>query len=435
MSLYICDDVRSEGLGSLESVSNLPNKINDLDLFKYKNFLLINYNRESILNENDTKLRSFTKELSCLYNFKLLGFNQNTLYFKFKNFHSNYNFLSLDGLKITQNFDEKSFSFNSMVFRNFNFNIGQDNSGNFYGFSLSPIQNIKFGYKSFSRSMDIDSILYKDSSIAKFSFAPNEKVKKLSFNLNISDNFLLDIASETQNRANEEMTFSIFPLQKVKATYSFLRRELDYDEDIYIDEKNDGTFNSNTIFIKQSFILCFSSGIKKIFTGVKTSEFNLNASGEIKNTNFLNLWEKFLADKELYKGNYLFKTTQYHIGIENKLIQNLIYRGGIQYILTGPDGNLEYWEPFPFISLGKINKTDIPFSYTKANFLGISSGFTYNIGLIEINYGISQLLPLEIKSSETNKSGIKKFSGNDFFKKIKNDPGGNVQTIEVIWYF
>ena len=124
--------------------------------------------------------------------------------------------------------------------------------------------------------------------------------------------------------------------------------------------------------------------------------------------------------------------------MENAVSECFIIRGGIQYIYLLPSGEFEHWTPSPVIGVGKFDTNVIPISYKNASFMGLSFGLTYRIKKVELSYGISQLIPLRIEKTEgsaTTPASHGHIDLDNLWKELQKDHGGNMQQLELTWYF
>ncbi len=444
LTLFHPDDAVSLGLGSLESISINPDLYHPGELLEFKDQVSIWYERESVLNETDSKLSSSSKGAFGLFHstFPVLG--KSVLAFSVSDFESNYRVSEDNEFDAAQNINEKTFAFgvrpHPIIFLGAGVRIlsGKSQTEEFYQISVSPVNNLSFGYRQYVRDIEINTSLSSNEQIASLELNPKHEIRELTFRTDVPSVVLFN-AELNINSSSEsyDITCIFFKEKPLNVIYRNVYYALDYLNAIAIDGSPGGHVNIDATYSSKSLSLQFTpvKSSRRIFIGIKRTEFTSDMAGKVNAENILSFWEDLLAGDRFFNADYSFESFQYHLGIEHNINTRLILRGGFQYIDVKPDGELEHWTPFPITKIGKLDREVIPFPYSKASFAGLSAGFSFFIGQFQLSYGISQLIPITITEVDQDGGESTADTSVDTGSLFSKDPGGNLQKIHMTWYF
>ncbi len=447
LELFYLDDPVSLGTGSLESIADEPDFYKPDNLIEHEGRLSFWYERESILNEEEAIMRSYTRGVSGLFHLKLPASIESAFGFSITDFDAGSRIIGEHVFDAQQDISEKVVSFSVRPFPFISAGVGlqlrtdwPDTEG-FYGISVGPFKNMTFGFRQYSRNLDIASSLHSNGHIARFAFSPEEKIRELNFQIDIPFFVRIDASSNMNNLLEDnEIDFIVFPDKQLQIGFHYLKRPLDYSSTIFIDDSDGGHIDIGEDFKSRSFVLRYrkKGSSNEYFAGIKRIESMVQLNGIVGAESIMDFWTNLVAGDRFFIADYSLRSSQYHMGMEYIYSERMVFRAGLQYIDVRPGGELEHWTPYPFIKLGKLDSEVIPINYTKATFAGLSCGFSYRFRQVELSYGISQLVPISVRTEDgtvTEDITEERSDFGELWEKIKRDPGGNFQQFKVAWYF
>jgi hypothetical protein len=455
MALLYDDDAVSLGLGLPEPVYDRPDLRKPARLIEYESRFSQWYERESVLNGENETLASYSRGTFGLVRLDLPV----ALAFSAREFVSDYN--RLDNYIAGQNTE---YSMMSMGARPFKFlRLGASLPDEAYEFSVIPVEYIEIGSRRFKRSININASLIATGTRAEFSFAPESYVNELTIRMFAPGIFRVDLASDI-NMTSDAKTLSVtkalntgyvessgialtvFPERPLSWDYRYKEYKAAYLSAISIDETPGGHIGIESRYDSRSLTLKYfpMDSKNRFFAAMKNTRLLMSTAGTFNAEHILSFWENLFYGDRIFNGNLSWESIQYHLGMESAMTGRLTLRGGLQYIDSRQDGELVHWTPTPIIGIGRFDEDTILFPYKKARFAGLSLGFSYRLGDVEISYGITQLVPLYIEKVAAEAGAgaeaeidirDERANVSDIWEKIKEDPGGNIQKIEVTWRF
>jgi len=413
------------------------------------------YELENVLNvddnENNIKLGSVTKNFSGMIPFRMPLLKKNTLAFSLRDFDSQSNITDSNEdilFRSSQASRINTIVYSTMPISFIKTGIGWEDynkSDNlFYEVSFVPIEPVSINYRKFQRDMQIETSLIKDAYLARINLDPSEDVKEISIQINVPDTFKVNIAAEDNDSKNAKFSLAASLGPNISAGTSMMRRHLDFLNNISIDDTESGQISGLIDYYSNSAWIVFNPYKTKYIFGIKESTFNIEGGGKVTGDSVLNFWEDLLAGERFFNYDLKIRSTIYHLGIENKTTERLTLRGGIQYILTTPEGNLDHWTPFPIIQIGKLDEEIINLDYKWARLGVLAFGFSYRFRVFELTYAFGQIIPIKVKKveeidgivSETESTiGKGGWDPGNLWDTIVENPGGNIQVLKITWFF
>ena len=421
-----------------------PDIFKPADLVKFNSRLSIGYNRESTINDKKTKLNSNTKNLFALSSFDPPYLDRSSFSFLINNFISNNYFDDKsDVLEINQNITDETFAISVNPNQSLLLGAGvEHNSGHTHGFyqvEINALRYLSFGFRQFSRTLRMNSLLNSDGHSALFQLAGTENVRELDFALDHSPIYRFQLAFELDQPKNLNVGLNLFPLSRLSIDYQYSGLKYEYFNTISIDGNAGGTIISKFTKSAHQLLLRYrQNSQRQFFVNARRVVAQPGIAGNIDAQYVLNFWQDLLFGERDYNAHYTIKINQFNLGMENIISKHFTFRGGIQYIHLTPSGELIHWTPSPVIGVGQFDTKVIPVPYKNASFSGLSFGITYRIKKIELTYGISQLIPIRIEKTEGSVATPASHGHIDLdnlWKELQKDHGGNMQQLELTWYF
>jgi hypothetical protein len=323
------------------------------------------------------------------------------------------------------------------------------NDGNkdspFYEVVFQPAEELFAGYREYQRELRLNSYLYKDGHLATLPFVYSKGVKEVRMGVVIPDYLSTEIILEEGEPQNREVKLTLHPTKTLSISYIKSDIVMDFDSDINIDGSYGGR---NKTFIEQhsegyGAAIKTASGMQYLLN-IRKSLFDAEGAGKLVNNSVLSFWESLLAGERFFNYGFNMKSAQYHIGVEKPAAKGLTIRGGLQYIVAEPAGQIDHWTPYPTIKIGKLDEEIIGLKYKRAELGVLALGFSYRFGSFEIIYGMGQIVPLKIEKekeadgavTETEyPAGRGEVNLGNLWESIKESPGGNLQLMRIDWHF
>lgn len=412
------------------------------------------YELENVLNvddnKNNIKIGSVTKNFSGMIPFRMPLLKKNTLAFSLRDFDSQGDITDInEGIlfRSSQKYRVNTISYSTRPISIIKAGIGWEdynrNDNLFYEVSFVPIEPVSVNYRKFQRDMQIETSLIKDEHLARINLNPSEDVGEIFIQANVQDKFRINIAAEDNDYKNVKFSLAASLGSNISAGSSMMRRHHDFLNNIIIDDTESGHISGLIDYSSNSAEIVFNPDNIRYMVGVEESLLNIEGGGKVTGDSILNFWEDMIAGERFFNYNLKIRSTIYHLGVENKTTERLILRGGIQYILTTPEGNLDHWTPFPIIQIGRLDEEIINLDYRWARLGVLAFGFSYRFRAFELAYEFGQIIPLKIKKvneidgvvSETESAiGEGGWDLENIWNFVKDNPGGNLQSIRLTWY-
>ncbi len=458
LTLYLSDDPYTLGKGEPDIIRYRyhPDLYSPTTLLEQKGHLFLEYQSENVLNikavDQDKKDINFTsREVSGLIPLDLPLLKKSAVGFLLKDFEAHGNINDQDQgmfFRSSQEYRLHTIAFSSNPLSFIKAGVGwesySDRDHIFLEAAVTPLKPISVGYRQYQREMHIDSSLIEDEHLAGFHFRPSEQVREISLTATAPDIIRLYMAIDDNHPENKEFSINASLGSSLSIGHHLMKRHLDFFNEIIIDDLPNGHNGGTIDYSSNGIEIAFHSSATQYLFGVKKSTFAIDGAGKVTGDSILNFWENLLAGDRFFNYNLRIRSTQYHIGIETRSTERLTLRGGLQYILTTPEGILDHWTPFPFVKIGRLDEEIINLGYEWARIGVLTFGFSYKFSNLELTYGIGQIIPLKVKKekevdgtvaeTESSISGGNWDLGN-LWETIKENPGGNLQIIRVSWYF
>ncbi|MDI6732510.1 MAG: hypothetical protein QME51_04380 [Planctomycetota bacterium] len=455
LTLYLSDDPSVLGSGGL---NRYRQKIyHPATLSESKKYLSFLYGNEDVLHLRTgdwqgTSVGSKTNEVSGSIPFELPVLKKSAISFLSKDFASKADVVDNEGgVSFISSQDYKgtvvSFSSNPVPF--IKAGIGWEEYVNlsgtsaktspnntFYEVAFTPSDNLSLNYRHFQRQMHIEILLDKSPYRGSFLFQPVEDVKETAFSFTVPQILQLNLAVENNSSQNINSFIRTNLSESLSLSYHLQRNEFDFFNKILMDGSSKGHIHGTIDYSGNGIEMNFYPSTTRYILGVSQSSFEIDGAGKVIDDSLLNFWQSLLAGERFFNYNLKTHSTQYYLGVENKTTENLVLRGGLQYILTRPDGYLDHWTPFPLLKIGKLDEEILNVGYTKATLGALTLGFGYRVNNIEFSYGLGQIIPIKIEQRD-EAPGIPPTGDGErkgWDKDTKNS-GGNIQTLQVIFRF
>ena len=443
LTIFLSNDPDALGTGALteEDIFH-PDPYRPTTMLGQNRRLSLDYHAENVLHikegdQQETSITSTSKTFSALLPLELPIFKKSVVTLSAGNFQfsandTNHNLF----FKSYQGDENKIISFSSAPFSFIKGGIGwelyTDHSNRFYEAAFTPADGLSINYRVFNREMHIENALSKDNYFATFLFNPSEDVRETSINADIPRIFQCRIALEGSRDGNGVFYLKAFTGPSMTVNYQKQKRAFDFLNEIIINGSANGHISGSINSASDAIEVDHHSSSRRYLLGIKKSTFEMGGAGLVSGGSILNFWENLLAGERFFNYNLSMRNTQYHAGFERRSSESLTFRGGVQYMITKPTGNVDHWTPFPIIKIGRLDEEMINLEYTKATLGALNLGLTYRMKKLEVTYGVGQIIPIatEKRGTATADTGP---AGED--DKRKKGSGGTLHSMKATWHF
>ncbi len=460
LTFYLSDDPSILGAGGidLEKTYSAPSIYHPAALPALPGALSCQYSMENVFHPKEgswvgTKVGSESSEAAAVIPFDAPIVHKSAIAVLAKKFVFNADVPPDDRptpFHASQKYEEGAVAFSAAPFSFLKAGIGReayhDHAGLFSEIVLMPLDGVSLGYRTFKREMTLDASLMQSGHLAEMVLSPiNESVRELSVGAAVPNMLDINLSIDTSRHGTGVLEGRVFLTESVDAELRMQKNKSDFIDGVTIDGAPGGHVSGGLKYTLNDLELHARSSETRYTAGIRWSSFELDGAGIASGGALLSFWQNLVAGDRYFNYDFSTRSTQYYIGMENKTTERLTLRGGLQYIEAAMDGNFDNWTPFPLLNIGKLDDQTTYLQYTRAVLGAVTLGLSYRYQDVELTYGFGQLVPLRTEKrpkEATATSGAEeggaaggKFHLGQIWDKIKENPGGNIQSVKVTWYF
>jgi hypothetical protein len=461
---FLSDDPAILGIGGIDptTAASLPTLYQPTALLDQKRQIsyLYSYENDYRPSEGDwagTRIFSIKSEMTAIVPFEAPVVRKAAIAVNTKDFRFDAAAPSNDGqdndLHARQDLEAGAVAFSASPYPFLRAGVGREayrsNAYTFHEVALIPMAGVSFQYRSYRRTMTLESTLSSDLDTAELNLAPfDTQIRAVSVNVAVPETFVMRLESENFHPRNGTFDLRVFLGRSFDAGLHATRIGSEFLDDLAVNGAPGGHISGAFVYEHQDLEVAYHTPATRCIAGMRMSELSVDGAGKADGSSILSFWENLLAGDRYFNYDFAGETKQYYLGIENRTTGRLKLRGGLQYIVVDMDGYFDHWTPFPFINIGKLDEQYTPLEYTKMVLGALTLGFSYRFSDLELTYGVGQLIPIRTVERPGEESignvqpdgggggdGGGRYDLGKIWEKIKENPGGNVQSVKLTWYF
>lgn len=461
LNLYLSDDPEKLGAGgvdlhieSREINLHHPAKLAETN----ESFISYTFEDKNVINDEggDREVKSRQKTIKGLINLKSGGKTGAAIAFEFYDERSSgYTFLREDDFFLGYKKNTKSDNIAVAIKPVDSLTLGygeetyNGNNESYREIRFIPSPAFEVGLREFKREFNLDFTMEKDVMRGEIPISHSEDVKEFSLKVNMEELIKLHVVYDMDRYDRQTFEFSSRVSDALSLVYYENEGGFSFAEDLLVSGVGRGDIHGDAEFSLTGYGLEYERENGTQYSlGLKKLDFNISGGGIVDAGATFNFWADLLVGDRYYNYDVGFKSDQYYLGIDKKWSDRLQLRGGLQYILIWPEGELNNWTPFPFLPIIKLDEQNMEMEYDEIDIAVITGGFSYFIGQVELSYAIGQYIPVETKEKKDDSGGGSGTGGSDkkdsnisleklqeLWDKIRSSPGGTLQVLQLKWRF
>lgn len=446
LNLFYAAEPRALGIGLPVAIDPPVNFSDPTTLLAQQSSIVLEYQFENILREQDTKLASHQVAIEGIYQADVPYVGSTSAGLRFGDFDSEYHFSSHDDVDITQQADEQTVSLAAQINPFIAVGAGIDrfraDTRALYTVEARIPGWLRMKYRDYFESAAMTLRVAVDEHAGSFRIAPENPVHELTITTGWDGVLGVTLIADLDRENNSAAEISLAPAETLHFSYRYAERHNAFSDVIEIDGTPEGTTAGEMDFERHAVLLHYTHSDRlSLYSSAQWSRYRFSAGGRVRGEPLFFFWEDLVLGERRFAADYTLDVAQFALGTEYHRTPAVTLRGGLQYLRMNAAGDFNHWTPIPLLCFGKFDEEMISLPYKGATYGGISFGISYQFGAMHLSYALSQLLPIERRKATDESTGTdeqtKGIDGSgvlqDLWNGIRDNPGGNLHLLRLGW--